>query len=263
MLGQPSPSIFRRIVGRAAVVTLALACGYSAWAAQSKDAPMTAVAAGRIQVKAVLRIDGGEPQTFTYTVAPGARLTMLQQSSHGREWTVDAVVNRGADAQKGMLMLAATIRRDGKVFGTPKIGMNSGVPGTIRIGEEGPPSAFEGIELVVTLTDGDADKMAATDIGTHAVSDLKPPAYPAEAVTRKLDGKVVLVLDLDAEGAVTGVNVERSEPAGVFDAAAVEAAWKWRFEPARERGKAVASKVRVPVTFEVAKSAGGNATPKA
>ena len=264
MLGQPSPSILRRIIGSAAIFSLTLACGYAAWAAQSKSVPTAAVAAGRIQVKSVLRIDGGEPKTFTYTVAPGAKLTMLEQSRNGHEWTLDAVVTKGDDAQKGMLMFAATIRRDGEVFGAPKIGMNSGVPGTIRIGEEGPPSTFEGIELVVTLTDGDAAATPAVSVdNVDAARRLTPPVYPAEALTKKQDGKVVLLIDLDVTGAVTGVKVEHSQPAGVFDAAAVEAAWKWHFQPALEAGKPVATQVRVPVTFEGAKQEGGNATPKA
>ncbi|GAB3347799.1 TonB family protein [Lysobacter tyrosinilyticus] len=263
MLGQPSPSTRRRIIGRAAVVALALACGYTAWAAQPKNMPAAAVPAGRIQVKSVLRIDGGDPKTFTYTVAPGAQLT-LSQAQNGKDWTIDAVVTKSEDVRKGMLMYAATIRRDGVVVGTPKIGVNSGVPGTIRIGEEGPSAAFEGIELVVTLTDGDANNVAtANSSGIGAADGLPPPAYPAEALAKKQDGKVVLLVDMDATGTVTGVKVERSEPAGVFDAAAVEAAWKWRFKPEQETGKAVAGRVRVPVTFEGAKERAGSATPKA
>jgi TonB family protein len=262
MLVQPSPSTWRRIVGRTVVIALALTCGYAAWAAQPKDTSAGAVPAGRIQVKSVLRVDGGEPQTFTHLVAPGAQLTMLKQSRNGHEWTVDAVVTRGEDAQQGMLMYAATIRRDGEVFGEPKIGMNSGVPGTIHIGEEAPATAFKGVELVVTLTDGDAKRVATAHDADPPVG-LQPPAYPAEALAKKLDGKVVLLIDMDATGTVTGVKVERSEPAGVFDAAAVEAAWKWRLQPASKNGKAVAGRVRVPVTFEGAKVESGSATPKA
>ena len=265
MLGQPSPSTWRRIVGRATVITLALVCGYAAWAAQPKDVAAGPVPAGRIAVKAVLRIDGGEPQMATYVVAPGAPLVM-SYSQGGHAWTIDAAVTRGEGAQQGMLMYAATIRRDGEVVESPKIGMNSGKAGTIQIGKETAPGQFKGVELVVTLTDGDARRMAAPSAAAdnaEAVRGLQPPAYPAEALAEKLDGKVVLLIDMDATGSVTGVHVERSEPAGVFDAAAVEAAWKWHFKPAQKNGKAVAGRVRVPVTFEGAKAGIGSATPKA
>jgi hypothetical protein len=37
----------------------------------------------------------------------------------------------------------------------------------------------------------------------------------------------------------------------VFDAAAIEAAWQWKFKPRLEDGKAVAGRVRVPVDFSI------------
>ncbi|MGH8060598.1 MAG: TonB family protein [Pseudoxanthomonas sp.] len=78
-----------------------------------------------------------------------------------------------------------------------------------------------------------------------------PPLYPQLAVDQKLSGKVVLLVDVAADGRVTGIAVESSKPAGVFDAAAVEAAWQWKFKPSVEDGKAVAGRVRVPVDFRI------------
>lgn len=78
-----------------------------------------------------------------------------------------------------------------------------------------------------------------------------PPLYPKQAVDQKLSGKVVLLVDVAADGRVTGIVVESSRPAGVFDAAAVEAAWQWKFKPSLENGKAVAGRVRVPVDFSI------------
>lgn len=45
------------------------------------------------------------------------------------------------------------------------------------------------------------------------------------------------------------MEVERAQPAGVFDAAAVEAAWKWQFNPETQDGQPVPGRVRVPVEF--------------
>jgi TonB family protein len=78
-----------------------------------------------------------------------------------------------------------------------------------------------------------------------------PPLYPRLAVDQKLSGKVVLLVDVAADGRVTGIAVESSRPAGVFDAAAIEAAWQWKFKPRLEDGKAVAGRVRVPVDFSI------------
>ena len=88
-----------------------------------------------------------------------------------------------------------------------------------------------------------------------------PPLYPKLAVDQKLSGKVVLLVDVAADGKVTGIVVESSRPAGVFDAAAIEAAWQWKFKPRLEDGKAVAGRVRVPVDFSIpANDEGAGAT---
>ncbi|MGH8084306.1 MAG: TonB family protein [Lysobacter sp.] len=90
---------------------------------------------------------------------------------------------------------------------------------------------------------------------------LPPPAYPAAAVAQKISGVVVLMIDIDARGRPMDIAVERSEPAGVFDQAAVDAAWKWTFTPEIEGGKPVASRVRVPVDFEIPPGTTGPGTP--
>jgi len=80
---------------------------------------------------------------------------------------------------------------------------------------------------------------------------LAPPKYPADAVASKTTGKVVLIVDVAADGSVANVQVEKSEPAGVFDQVTLDAVKQWKFEPAIEDGKPVAGRVRVPVTFEL------------
>lgn len=72
---------------------------------------------------------------------------------------------------------------------------------------------------------------------------------------------MVLKLLIGLDGRVKDVEVERSEPAGVFDAVTVEAARQWVFSPQLEDGKPVEGWVRVPVDFEAPKSDPG--TPQA
>ena len=76
------------------------------------------------------------------------------------------------------------------------------------------------------------------------------PRYPREALANRISGKVVLAIDVDAQGTPLAVEVEQSEPAGVFDQAAIEAAMKWRLIPERKDGKPVAGRVRVPIEFK-------------
>ncbi|MEN1956864.1 TonB family protein [Luteimonas changyuni] len=83
-----------------------------------------------------------------------------------------------------------------------------------------------------------------------AAPAMPPPRYPADAVAAGQGGRVVLKLLVDTGGRVKDVVVEQSEPAGVFDAATVEAARTWVLQPALEDGKPVEGWVRVPVDFE-------------
>ncbi len=76
-----------------------------------------------------------------------------------------------------------------------------------------------------------------------------PPSYPAEAAAQNVSGRVMLLMDVAPDGSVSNIEVERSEPAGVFDAAAVSAARKWRFNPEMKDGQVVGGRVRVPVDF--------------
>jgi protein TonB len=77
------------------------------------------------------------------------------------------------------------------------------------------------------------------------------PAYPAQAWQRKVEGWVELELALAASGEVIEIEVVRSEPPRIFDREAIRAAQRWRFEPRRENGVPVATRVRKTVTFRL------------
>ncbi|MCW0387866.1 hypothetical protein NB722_002405 [Xanthomonas sacchari] len=82
--------------------------------------------------------------------------------------------------------------------------------------------------------------------------DLTPPKYPQEAVRAGISGKVMLLVELDVHGRPSDVRVlDHGSGIAVLDAAAVSAAWKWRFSPAIQHGHAVASRLQIPVMFDV------------
>ena len=80
---------------------------------------------------------------------------------------------------------------------------------------------------------------------------LPKPVYPKDAYAKGQSGRVVLLLDVRADGSVENVVVKESQPAGVFDAVSIAAARQWVFQPSMKNGKAVAGRVQVPVTFEL------------
>ncbi|WP_045760920.1 TonB family protein [Xanthomonas albilineans] len=81
---------------------------------------------------------------------------------------------------------------------------------------------------------------------------MPPPHYPNAAIRAGISGKLVLLLKVDAVGKVRAVRVlDHGSGSPALDAAAVAAAWQWRFNPAMAHGRAVAAMLKVPVAFEV------------
>lgn len=78
---------------------------------------------------------------------------------------------------------------------------------------------------------------------------LVEATYPPEALRRGEGAVVVLLIELDASGQVTGVRVAESSGNSAFDEAAVAAARDFEFEPARRGGRAVPSRVRYRYRF--------------
>ena len=57
------------------------------------------------------------------------------------------------------------------------------------------------------------------------------PEYPASALEREVEGYVLLNLTVFDTGAVGNITITESNPPGIFDSAAIDAAIRMRFEP--------------------------------
>ncbi len=77
------------------------------------------------------------------------------------------------------------------------------------------------------------------------------PAYPREAKANNVTGWVDLEFTVNPQGGVSDIRVTGSQPASVFDVAAVEALNRWRFEPVQRDGSAVEQRARLRMRFEI------------
>jgi protein TonB len=76
------------------------------------------------------------------------------------------------------------------------------------------------------------------------------PVYPRRAQTRGIEGWVIVELTVTETGGVTNPYVVSSEPSGIFDKAALEAALKFKYKPRVVNGKAIEVRgVRYRMTF--------------
>jgi len=75
------------------------------------------------------------------------------------------------------------------------------------------------------------------------------PAYPMAARRMGWEGRVVLNVEVLAEGACGDVNVFQSSGHEVLDNAAMKAVKTWRFAPASRAGRTITQWVRIPIPF--------------
>ncbi len=77
------------------------------------------------------------------------------------------------------------------------------------------------------------------------------PSYPPEAYRAREEGTVMVLAQVDALGNASDVKVVKRSGSRVLDRAALNEVRKWKFRPAMEGGKAVASSVQVPVDYRL------------
>jgi TonB family protein len=109
-----------------------------------------------------------------------------------------------------------------------------------------PEASSVGAITTESASDAPADVIfVPTDSAT-----LPAPPYPKDALSKGQSGSVVLQLLVGVDGKVAEVKVVSSEPAGLFDRVAIDAASKWQLNPAVDaKGNKVESWVQVPLTF--------------
>jgi protein TonB len=79
----------------------------------------------------------------------------------------------------------------------------------------------------------------------------QPPQYPYKAARRGIEGWVRVSFRVTEMGTVEDVQVLESDPAGVFEQAAIKAVYRWRFKPRIVNGQAMAGTAEQVVEFEL------------
>ncbi len=97
----------------------------------------------------------------------------------------------------------------------------------------------------------DAAPTASAADGGNPVSyrRIARPKYPQAAVDSGQSGKVLLDVLVGADGSPREIKVAEASAPGVFDDAAIGSVRNWQFNPAAKDGKAVESRVLVPICY--------------
>ena len=126
-------------------------------------------------------------------------------------------------------------------------------------------SSLSGIDtgLEAFMSDMNMDDTLLGDVGKNMIMsedsvDVAPQPiertamdYPKKAYKSGISGYVVMNLLVSKTGNVEKVKVLQSEPADVFDDAAVNGVKTWRFKPAQYKGEAVKVWAKQKVRFDL------------
>ena len=99
-------------------------------------------------------------------------------------------------------------------------------------------------------TGGGAFRPGGTVSAPRVITMVKPK-YTEDALAHKIQGTVVVEMIVTREGTPTAITVIRSLDSGGLDAAAVDAARQWRFEPGRLAGAPVDVLVTLMLDFRI------------
>ena len=91
---------------------------------------------------------------------------------------------------------------------------------------------------------------ADADYKAAYLKNPKPP-YPPLAVRLRLEGKVILLAEVQSNGKPGKVVIESSSGHELLDQSALQTVKQWQFSPARKDGVIISQIVRIPINFNL------------
>lgn len=134
-----------------------------------------------------------------------------------------------------------TVDRSGETLTAP-----TGTP----TGNVGVPSAFTGVPSGLTVPPSTTQAPVQLELSQVTIRTQVQPPYPPLARIARVQGTVVLLLTVDAQGVPAEVQVVTPVHPSL-DIASVAAARLWRFEPARLNGHPVPAQFRLSFTYRL------------
>jgi TonB family protein len=246
MLKYPVPGALRRKSSQLTVMMMVATGAYGAWAAQ----PGTTVAADAklIDVRFAISADGA-PMTTPRVIVREGETFGLKVGDGKAALDFDFTARSLPEHQ---IELSGQVHRDGVLLASPSLRFNEGQDSAmVKTNRDGSPLFDLHVTADITNNATPADVMEpASDPVTPAAvmaanpDSLPPPMYPVDALVKHIGGKVMLKVLVGVDGSVKDVRIDSSEPAGVFDKAALGAVSKWKFP-----SQAAEKWVMVPITF--------------
>jgi protein TonB len=104
------------------------------------------------------------------------------------------------------------------------------------------------IQIAAAQNDEKVYRIGEEGVTPPTVLSKTEPIYTDEARNAKIEGTVVLSLEIDTDGLAQNIEVTRSLDSGL-DQSAVAAVQQWRFKPGEKNGKPVRVAAKIEVNF--------------
>lgn len=230
-----------RAAGMALAVSLALASGFAAWAMQPATSQLASSTQSDYSAQIQLGWDGQKAQAFTLNEGYGRQFEVKTDAG---ELAFTGQINPVLLGEKLAFRMDGHIHRQGQAGGAPvMLVLEPGKRGSLRtMGEAGALT----LSVSVTPRDMQAARNQAQALSAeaaksgdllHTVIKRPLPVYPPEAMRAGIEGRVRVLVDVNADGTVKAVRLGSSAPAGVFDEAALSAVQEMLFTPSGKESR--------------------------
>jgi bla regulator protein BlaR1 len=257
MLKHPLPGAARLAAGFAFALALSATTGYVAWASQPAQAIAAAAADSQGAALVHLVRDGKRVKSEGFDGAIGVPFSIVDGDLSLRFSFEELTATN--------VLVSGEFKRGEEVLGRPMLRIERGSRGVVGIGEmraDGTPEL--GVEFEIPSAASSAADASQVQVSNgeqpalelRAERRMKPPKYPADAIKRRAQGKVVLKVKVGRDGQALDTELDPTESTPNIDAALVaaarDAAMRWTFTPGTDdTGAAVESWIQVPVTFSL------------
>ena len=106
------------------------------------------------------------------------------------------------------------------------------------------------IQIAAAQNDEKVYRIGEEGVTPPTVLSKTEPVYTDEARDAKIEGTVVLSLEIDTDGLAQNIEVTRSLDGGL-DQRAIAAVQQWRFKPSEKDGKPVRIVAHIEVNFRL------------
>lgn len=282
MLKHPLPGAQRRTLGFVLAATLITGTTYAAWASQPavpRAMPGAASTPGAaLRAELVLSIDGvpldakwnsradgytsirhdaaTAPSRWQFGLSDGQAFSVAIDRN-GESWKLAGIPQLKGD---GTIELASVLSHNAAAVGSPRLLLRDGEAGGLRVGEED-AAGFKGFGAQITFaragsvakSGAPAPQAASVPAQRHAASyrSLTRIAYPPAPLAAGTEGVVYVAVRVGEDGKPASVALHHVDPAAAsaLAPAALAGVASWRFNPAEQDGKPVASQEIVPIVF--------------